>query len=1125
MAEKTTNGGSLHWPALITILVATGGAYFFVSPLNSSRPNAEPGKKVVSLGYEDREAHLWQDPFQAAAEDENEKTKAAAATQPSAPLSPPAINAYMSVVTGGEEASASSQPLLQATTRPERVGSEKSELDGPTHDWGDIVRQLKERTDRDSITIMPVLVQAGPYAELGEQRLRLRVAVLDALALHNYIPEDAEHIGAVATGWAWQSFRDPKKDRLDIASAMERGSQAARLLIPYEWSYRIKNGKRDDVLILWLNENAFGDLPLTRLSALCAKIRQTGLKNVQFKIIGPRVSTVLRAMAEEASQGLSQTTIEQLRDAQMFSATATAAEDILLANLNCPESAKGCTTVSQLIDNRMGPRKLAPFLNRLTLTDSDMCREVITELERRKGVRIRRDEGNEKPHLSHVVLVCEWDTFYARSLLKTFKVQANEPDGKYSWISTRYYLRGIDGQIPAINRRELSAERERTKTEKNEKSLGYPERPEGMSGLDYLRRLADDLTDYDQRLRADENQSEESGIQVVGVLGNDVYDKLLVLRALRDRLPNVHFFTIGMDARYGLGSEWSAAHNLLICSNFGLQLNERFQQSMPPFRDNSQTAAFASVQFALHEDQKMPKDVSTFVTSMQPSRLYTIGRSGPVDLSTSYALLHPQRPLRLPWLHGSRAHCLTITAVAVALLLLMPIIFGVRPERVRRSAVLTETAPFLVWAVPLAFVLVIGLYAHDDPLQGEPFAWADGISIWPTEIVRLIVTLLCVHFFFRCRRLIKDNEAMIENEFRLLPRLEPGACWPVISREERYKEPKGVVNAMRDPSLAEFIGHRSWYARLKWFFRRVSLANWKAYGPADTSEVKEDWVNRAEAVVCPDDRTAKDQTPEMKVFAQNLWWEYKLRSSWHRFFRVVVVAGVYIGAAYLVSMLLGFPRSPARSEYAQRADARILMSSVIASVLLTFFVLDATYLNKRFIEHLMKKNTHWPHGVFENEKFKEMQLSLDLTEYLDIRFIAKRTEAVGDIIYYPFVLFFLMIVSRNSLFDDWDWPMGLIVIFAANISLAVIGALMLRGAAERARRRALADLGQRHRKFLAESKDQQAKLISELISEVEGERGGAFSLLSQHPVLAAILLPSGSIGVWALLEYFARNIG
>ncbi len=41
----------------------------------------------------------------------------------------------------------------------------------------------------------------------------------------------------------------------------------------------------------------------------------------------------------------------------------------------------------------------------------------------------------------------------------------------------------------------------------------------------------------------------EKGFRAIGILGSDVYDKLLILRALRPRFPDVVFFTNNLDAQ------------------------------------------------------------------------------------------------------------------------------------------------------------------------------------------------------------------------------------------------------------------------------------------------------------------------------------------------------------------------------------------------------------------------------------------------------------------------------------------------------------------------------------------------------------------------------------------------
>jgi len=49
----------------------------------------------------------------------------------------------------------------------------------------------------------------------------------------------------------------------------------------------------------------------------------------------------------------------------------------------------------------------------------------------------------------------------------------------------------------------------------------------------------------------------------------------------------------------------------------------------------------------------------------------------------------------------------------------------------------------------------------------------------------------------------------------------------------------------------------------------------------------------------------------------------------------------------------------------------------------------------------------------------------------------------------------------------------------------------------------------------------RAEQLRATIKEVESIDEGAFAPLSQHPLIGAILMPSGGVGVLSLLEYFA----
>ena len=61
----------------------------------------------------------------------------------------------------------------------------------------------------------------------------------------------------------------------------------------------------------------------------------------------------------------------------------------------------------------------------------------------------------------------------------------------------------------------------------------------------YLQQIADHLQKIDEKLR----QSDDGGITAIGILGSDVFDKLLVLRALRPNFPEALFFTTDFNAQ------------------------------------------------------------------------------------------------------------------------------------------------------------------------------------------------------------------------------------------------------------------------------------------------------------------------------------------------------------------------------------------------------------------------------------------------------------------------------------------------------------------------------------------------------------------------------------------------
>jgi hypothetical protein len=113
-----------------------------------------------------------------------------------------------------------------------------------------------------------------------------------------------------------------------------------------------------------------------------------------------------------------------------------------------------------------------------------------------------------------------------------------------------------------------------------------------------LRRLERHLED---RILLEEEPplGTKLNVKAVGVLGTEVYDKLLVLRALRKRFPGACFFTTDLDARFFAPSEREFTQNLVVASHFPLELHADLQRAVAPFRDSYQTAAFLATLLAV----------------------------------------------------------------------------------------------------------------------------------------------------------------------------------------------------------------------------------------------------------------------------------------------------------------------------------------------------------------------------------------------------------------------------------------------------------------------------------------------------------------------------------------------
>ena len=201
-----------------------------------------------------------------------------------------------------------------------------------------------------------------------------------------------------------------------------------------------------------------------------------------------------------------------------------------------------------------------------------------------------------------------------------------------------------------------------------------------------------------------------------------------------------------------------------------------------------------------------------------------------------------------------------------------------------------------------------------------------------------------------------------------------------------------------------------------------------------------------------------------------------------------------------------------------------LLASLVTMAML-FCVLDASRLTAWSIRQLAGTTPIWPHAVVKEYKEKRNMAEPDLNAWLTIKFIGMLTSSVGKLIYYPFIALALLIGARSRYFDDWDFPLELLIMFGVNVTYAMTSAFVLRAVAEQARTAAIERARERliHVKGEKENTDAQAEQIQMTIEEIENNREGAFAPFLYQPAFGAFLIPSGGIGLLALMEYFVQG--
>jgi hypothetical protein len=997
--EKGKSGGGGN-NAIIVALLATGAIWFArPAPLETERP--APIDKHIEARFDDQdvEARLWQDPLEAIAK-QVEKADA------------------------GPQKECAGQKSDVEPGRGPHCRSPMFDVSG---------QRVK---GSENALVLAAVVPGAPYFEDSETRRRLRYAVLSGLMSEYFVPNDEQHIGY---------FRP-----LDYAV------KSLPAAIPYE-SFKSESDGRS-ILLLWVDEDIFKGAGtqsggatkrlLALRETLCPEVKCGGALAPKFGVLGPYSSDAWRNFNFRRGDG----DIGQLSFCAEGAPTANGAPQApKTAEINFySPSVTGESQANPdtpVCDEKKHLKEISINFVSAIAGDKAVAETMVKELERR-GVRLRHEPADRR--LPHVALVTDFDTRYGRAIVEDFdhalSLSANEKECGTGWprLHTLRYLRGLDGMVPAKDEKKREDKDQKGASDVSAVSL---ENAFGPAQFDYLRRLAAGLKLQDDELRRDC----DARIEAIGVLGNDVFDKLLALRALRPLFPEAIFFTTDFDQALANANDLEWSRNLLVASAYGPTLSYYWQGHIPPFRSVYQTSAFVAARLAADEFNSGGSFKRKLVeeATRQP-RLFEIDRRGEfLSLPTEKIVVSQSRPRTVqPRQEPIFPQLAPRARVGLYLMLIGAgacLVFLVKRRLLwpyLKTTWLGLAVTFFLAAGVAWFWPELGQWATDGGL-GEPIAIARGVSVWPTIALRAIGAILALCLTVDASFCLRRN---FEND------VEIGALFL-----------SGTSGGDADPSA-----------------------------PSDSVPVG----------------------PEFEA--------YRRRSSlWPTACRVMLCSAGLSALFVFLCDVFGWPSIPWRGAF-DDLDPALATVMVGLMAILTFLVADATVLCLKFVVFLRDNRTRWM-TTTRGEYIRRLGLDDEplLDDWIDLRFMAARTKCIGNLIYMPFAISALLMISRSALFVNFAPSAPLLIIHVVAIVVLFACAMMLCFNAERAREIAKKRIADRIQVVKADHSPDPQKIgrLEDLLKHVEELHEGAFVPLSEQPPIRALLLPLGGLGWTALLDY------
>lgn len=1089
LSEKTQSSSNLISIALGMVALALG---YHVISNSFSNPRPAPLEPGSAGQQESRkvEFRLWQDPFEPFEPSTNQASSAS--SEPDSAGSVPWLSLR------GQAFDVSYRMDLNSvnTTKPPADDCSLS---------NDIATHLKD-TSNAPTAILGVMLDGSSYAEDKEVRLRLRYAVELAFLTAELGPEDLTHI---STNSITLDGKHPNN-------------------LSYEWFKSRSDSGFRRALVLWLNESDFEDNPAQKLDSLIQQIPcvRDPAKNACFFLIGPHSSDTLRALTGSLNDSAT----------NLISAARTGRFKILSPEATAVDQ----TWLEQKFSSKLGNTNV--FYNWIA-SDQQLGDLIAQELANRMVLGPMSRLTNRV-----VVILNEQDTYFGSHLadewINSLVARQICQTGSNVWKFA--YLRGLDGSKPASKKSSKKTADLPTSPEEALQTIEQQQQQEGLKAdgnaqMDYIARLGEFLRKKDLEMK-----EEGTGrIIAVGLTGSDTYDKLILLQEISHRLPEAVFFTTDLDAPLWTRNLLPFSSNLLVASASPIDPDSKnnnwpLLEEFPPFRDVYQAGVYHAcnaVVTNLWGTNLLCEAKYDAPNELLKGTLWKIGRHGPVPLKPSVEKSPQDAKTNGEGRHGFFGRAFGLLGPwwnmtpGFGLLALGLIAF-----RLRTSSHLGANLPFLRsttlpapasdeknpvqeaesharrhqlslfgvlgWIIgPLLAGSLIWAFLYTawkiSQLPGEePWDFVDGVSIWPSEFLRLIIICASPLFLWWLYSRLKSHRQRLWKRY-FAPKYEDectDADWNAYWNERQKTWGKSRLFSRADSLMAGWIP----------VFRETSI----------------------------------DDKAEAAVDMQNLF-EYYLRLGRFglRLRRALISAILYFAvAASLVSSLHDTPTwLLVRGNWSHAVDRWVLLVTVIMILTVLFYMLDAALLSKRVLNCIGMYPTSWPDRQLL-ERAADFSVKREHLEGLfDVEFAAIHTQEIGYRMFGPFVLLLLLVLSRWPYFDNWTWPLGLVIIIVANFVLGIVCWWVVRDAAKKARQFALnrLDLAKSSVKSstsqtinvltssrnIEVSKKKYLKNLQSVQNAILNENRGAYANAFQDPSYLGVCIPSGLSGLIPLITW------